>query len=329
MVDIEIFKELNKKYKQLMNQFEILMISLYAPKEYIAIVIPSVEDILKSNDNFTYDVTIGNNCITCYSLRYFCNTFPKVMFKSLYKYKYRIINRKYKDILKKQLDVDMDKLDLNNVVFALYQYHITQDILKVNLPDKDIDLDKYKNVFVISDTHFGHINILKYEDRVNQMGVNSIEEHDTYLISNWNNVVDKNDLVIILGDFSFRKANGTMDLLSQLNGDKMLIKGNHDMFLNDKTFDKSLFIGVYDYLEIKYKGQELVLMHYPIQSFKHQNREVKPAVLLFGHIHSNYCSLPKHSFNVGVDVNDYTPINIKYAIEKAKSNVGGIFNGKL
>ena len=68
-------------------------------------------------------------------------------------------------------------------------------------------------------------------------------------------------------------------------------------------------------------------MHYPIQDFKHQSREVKPAVLLFGHIHTFRMEIPKHSFNVGVDVNDYYPVDITKAIEKALDNRGGVING--
>ena len=67
-------------------------------------------------------------------------------------------------------------------------------------------------------------------------------------------------------------------------------------------------------------------MHYPIQAFKHMNKENKPAVLLFGHIHTFKVVMPKYSFNVGVDVNSYTPINIKYAIEEALKNKGGKLN---
>ena len=186
--------------------------------------------------------------------------------------------------------------------------------------------DQYPKVWVTSDTHFGHENILNYEDRVIKMNISTIDEHDQKLIDNWNSIVGINDLVIILGDFSFKKASDTEKLLVRLNGKKVLVRGNHDIFLDDKKFNKSLFEAIYDYKEIKYKGQEIALMHYPIQSFKHMDREIKPAVLLFGHIHSFKQSIPKHSFNVGVDVNNYRPVNIEEAIEKALCNEGGKIN---
>lgn len=261
------------------------------------------------------------------------------------------------------------KLNVNNETKNLVN-DIKNDVIKFYfreqlLPDKSVEYklcpDHYRNVFVTSDNHFGHVNILKYETkRMDLLDVNLTKEisnyikehnlsvddnaqfnlaydnvmklltvkHDDVMINRWNSVVGKDDLVIILGDFSFLSAQNTMVLLNKLNGDKVLVKGNHDIFIQDKEFDKTLFKGIYDYVETRYKGQELCLMHYPIQSFKHQDRENKCAVLLFGHIHSGKMTLPKHSFNVGVDVNNYAPVNIEIAIEQARYNDGGIINGR-
>lgn len=222
--------------------------------------------------------------------------------------------------------------------------------------------DQYANVFVTSDNHFGHSNILKYEKgRLELLDVNLTEKisryiidnnldvdddtqfkqayskvlkeltvlHDEVMISRWNEVVKKNDLVIILGDFSFHKANGTMEILNRLNGDKVLIEGNHDcIYLDDKKFDRSLYKAIYDYTETTYRGQKMCLMHYPIKQFKHIDKDVNCYVHLFGHIHSVPLEIPRHSFNVGVDVNDYRPVKLEYAIEQALLNSGGSINGK-
>ena len=208
----------------------------------------------------------------------------------------------------------------------IFRQSFTEQLIpKEDLPFK-LCPDQYHKVWVTADTHFGHNNILSYENRVDKLKVSTVEEHDEELIRRWNSVVGKQDLVIILGDFSFKKAEETNELLKRLNGDKVLVRGNHDIFLDDKKFDKSLFKAVYDYKETKYKGQEIALMHYPILDFKHQSRETKPAVLLFGHIHTFRIEIPKHSFNVGVDVNDYYPVDIITAIAKALNNTGGVIN---
>lgn len=197
-------------------------------------------------------------------------------------------------------------------------------------PDKEepYDLDKelknYNNVYVISDTHFGHINILEFEERNKYMSVVTVEDMDNKLISNWNNIVTNKDLVLVLGDFSFYKGPKTNEILKQLNGDKVLIKGNHDnIYLEDKKFDKSLYKAIYDYKEINYNCNNIVLMHYPIQHFKHSDKE-KGWVHLFGHIHSVPFMTPRHSFNVGADVNNYTPVLINNAIQTALNNNGKV-----
>ena len=51
---------------------------------------------------------------------------------------------------------------------------------------------------------------------------------DEYLLTQWNNNVDANDTVYILGDLFFRNVVSADEYLSRLHGKKHLIKGNHD-----------------------------------------------------------------------------------------------------
>lgn len=260
-----------------------------------------------------------------------------------------------------QEDLDVPTL-LTKIKSVILKRYFTDSLECVIISEYKLCPDQYRNVWVTSDNHFGHTNILKYEaGRLNMLGVTDADliskisryiidnnlnvdndedyskaramiyaeltkRQDNEMINRWNKTVAPDDLVLILGDFSFRKSKDTETLLKELNGDKVLIKGNHDIFLEDKDFDKSLFKAIYDYKETKYKGQEIALMHYPIQEFKHMDREISPAVLLFGHIHSGRVMIPKHSFNVGVDVNNYAPVNIKDAIKQALENNGGKIN---
>jgi calcineurin-like phosphoesterase family protein len=234
---------------------------------------------------------------------------------------FKIINKQYREyvnhfILLDRSDPEYIEKFRQCIKNVSVQY--LKDVLEPKV--EQLDIQKYDNIYFTSDTHFGHYNILIYEQRTSKMNIQSVEEHDAKLIENWNNTVGKNDLVYILGDFSFHKADGTISILKALNGDKILIRGNHDNFISQKRFDKTLFKAIYDYTEINYGGQEICLMHYPIQSFKHMDRPVKPAVLLFGHIHSAPRIMPKHSYNVGVDVNNYKPIHINDAIGRALQN---------
>ena len=78
--------------------------------------------------------------------------------------------------------------------------------------------------FFISDTHFCHTNILKYDNRP----FSSIEEHDENLIENWNSRVTNKDIVYHLGDFGFGQKDKLQDIFNRLKGRKRLIRGNHD-----------------------------------------------------------------------------------------------------
>ena len=81
-------------------------------------------------------------------------------------------------------------------------------------------------IFVTSDLHFGHRNILKLG---NGRPFATIEEHDEALIENWNKVVSTGDMVFILGDLSLRCDIAIVEAnLKRLNGQKHVISGNHD-----------------------------------------------------------------------------------------------------
>ena len=220
-----------------------------------------------------------------------------------------------------------------------------------------IDPNHYRNVYVTSDLHLGHENILSYEySRYEMMGTNEqtalyrtlkemnlspeeedklideewesiskqcrhnyIKKHDEKLIENWNSVVKNGDLVYILGDFSYKNGIGTNEYLQKMNGDKVLIRGNHDhIFLDDKKFDRTLLKEIYDYKELKYKKNMIILFHYPIMVW---NKQHKGTIHLYGHIHSNKTtSHPakysvENSYNVGVDVNNYKPVRLDDFLE--------------
>ena len=79
--------------------------------------------------------------------------------------------------------------------------------------------------FIIADLHFGHENIIKYESRP----FANVEEMNARLIELWNSTVGNDDLVYVLGDFTLsRRIDVIKNLVSSLNGRKILIMGNHD-----------------------------------------------------------------------------------------------------
>lgn len=170
--------------------------------------------------------------------------------------------------------------------------------------------------FYIADLHFGHSNIIRYDNRP----FKSIKENDETLIANWNRVVTKDDTVYILGDYSWNTHPETdVKLLKALNGNKVLIMGNHDKIRSDA--ERACFVKVKDYMEINDNGTKVVLSHYPILFWNGQFRD---SVHLYGHVHNSaqwnmieswaeearqLQDIPMRMYNVGcmMEWMDYTP----------------------
>lgn len=161
-------------------------------------------------------------------------------------------------------------------------------------------------IWFTSDLHLGHRAAVNMCERP----FKTVEEMTETLIQNFNEHVKKKDIVYILGDIAHRipvaEAN---QLISQLNGRKILCKGNHD-----KRYDPSLFEGIYDFLEISTFGMNISLMHYPMISWPKSRHG---SIHLHGHIHSTgEYNLQQRAegvkrYDVGVDANGYRPVSVE------------------
>lgn len=161
-------------------------------------------------------------------------------------------------------------------------------------------------IFVISDTHFWHKNVIEYENRPFK-DLNDMEEK---MVELWNGKVRPEDTVYILGDFSFGNIEKTENTLKKLNGKKILVLGNHDSVVRKQKFNKSLFETITNFIDDKIYDVGFLMCHYPLAVGDWSK------INLYGHIHSNNGShkvdkLPENSFNCCADVNNYTPVNIK------------------
>lgn len=144
--------------------------------------------------------------------------------------------------------------------------------------------------FYISDLHFGHARLNTDMDR---RGFSSGEEMDQYMIRQWNSRVRHGDEVVILGDLCmFKKAKEAEDIIRQLKGKKYLIIGNHDYYLGDKEFDRSLFKGIEPYNELNDDHRKIVLSHYPVFCYDGQYRRngdgIPKTYMLYGHVHNTF-----------------------------------------
>ena len=136
--------------------------------------------------------------------------------------------------------------------------------------------------FFIADLHFGHENILAFDNRP----FPDVETHDAELIRQWNSVVGIDDDVWILGDISWHNATKTIEIFKQLNGVKHLCKGNHDGKLLRNRDIQNLFIEICDYKELQLDdGKGIVLCHYPIPCYRDHFYGWRH---LYGHVHTGF-----------------------------------------
>lgn len=177
-------------------------------------------------------------------------------------------------------------------------------------------------IFFTSDQHYDHKNIIEYENRP----FKSMQEMNEALIDNHNKVVKPSDRIYILGDLSFGNPSNILD---RLNGEKILILGNHDRsWIKRYPHLKTKFYSIHDYLLIKNGKRKIVLFHYPIMKWDMQHYH---SYHLFGHIHSRDPyplgedrNILRYSYNVGVDVNNYTPISFEEIRSKLKEAYGDV-----
>lgn len=137
----------------------------------------------------------------------------------------------------------------------------------------EIVLNRY-----ISDLHFGHANVIKFDDRP----FSDVAAMEDALIQNWNSVTDQNDTVYILGDFCWGKEDEWKRIVPQLKGNKVLIRGNHDIKEMSSGL-KKMFQDIKDYKEITDTGRHVIMCHYPILLYKSSYNP--DCYMLCGHVH--------------------------------------------
>lgn len=171
--------------------------------------------------------------------------------------------------------------------------------------------------FVTSDWHHNHSNIIKYNNRPYK----DIDEMHEALIANYNAVVGFEDTCYFLGDLSFaRNFHAISNFYSRLNGHKILIYGNHDK--DHREAYKGIFENCLDLWEgaMSLDGESVfvVMAHYPMLQW---NKGHSGAMMLHGHCHSdNKMNKGTRRYDVGVDGNNFTPIDIQDIWRKVKSN---------
>ena len=162
--------------------------------------------------------------------------------------------------------------------------------------------------YFIADTHFGHQNIIRFCDRP----FPDAETMDRALIANWNERVNDDDRVYILGDLLYRCLD-PIGILSQLKGRKHLLVGNHDHSWLNAPGARDFFASIADYAQVNDGAHVLIMSHYPMLSYYHEHRS--NVFMIHGHIHNDtgidyWPALVERErvLNAGADINGFRPV---------------------
>ena len=134
------------------------------------------------------------------------------------------------------------------------------------------------SVFLVSDTHFGHTGVCRFtrNDGVTKLRPwDSPEEMDEAMVRAWNERVKPTDKVYHLGDVVINRR--ALKTLSRLNGDKVLIRGNHDIFRDDEYREYFRELRAYHVMN------GMILSHIPV----HSDSLGRFGVNIHGHLHAN------------------------------------------
>lgn len=159
--------------------------------------------------------------------------------------------------------------------------------------------DDVNRVWLSSDYHFGHFNILKYCGRP----FSNIGEMNDEIIRKHNEVVKKDDMVFCLGDIAFKHG---LSFIEKMNGIFFFVRGNHDDKKTRRISHKTI--------AFECKGKHFLCVHNPkniIDGFD---------LNIVGHVHEKWqYHIKMNAFNVGVDVNNFYPVSLNDIMDYGKN----------
>jgi calcineurin-like phosphoesterase family protein len=176
-----------------------------------------------------------------------------------------------------------------------------------------------KDIWVVSDTHFHHSNILNFIDyRGNRTReFDNVDIMDEYILDKWNSVVKTGDIVYHLGDVFIGSKDKFKSFWPKLNGSKRLLCGNHDdiaWMSNGSFFKKTLFWRMF--------SEHGMIFHHvplhPMSLFRGKDLEA-PMFQVHGHTHTLGSPKMGPYTSVCVEMRNYTPVNIEDLALEAKN----------
>ena len=186
-------------------------------------------------------------------------------------------------------------------------------------------------VFLVSDTHFGHAGVCRFTraDGCTPLRPwDDAAEMDEEMVRRWNDRVGPKDKVYHLGDVVINRR--ALPIMDRLNGDKVLIRGNHDIFRDDE------YRKYFRELRAYHVMNGMILSHIPI----HSESLGRFGVNIHGHTHANRVMrdlatsgrtdiIDTRYHCVCVEQTDFTPILFEDVMKRIEEEGGvvGFRNG--
>lgn len=176
---------------------------------------------------------------------------------------------------------------------------------KCRVEFKDLSSFDFNRIWVWSDQHFFHNNIIRYSKRP----FSDTNHMNRTMLDNYKATVGKDDVCIWVGDVTFGNTHVTNEMLGSLPGYRILVFGNHDADKGGKLRD--LF---FDETHAVYQIGNLIFSHYPWTA------EVPSGYWnVHGHTHTENTG-NIHHINVSVEQVNFTPTSLAKLIEQRGVN---------
>ena len=187
-------------------------------------------------------------------------------------------------------------------------------------------------VFLVSDTHFGHNGVchfMRSDGETKLRPWDTAEEMDEEMVKRWNERVKPTDKIYHLGDVVINRR--ALGIMRRLNGDKVLIRGNHDIFRDDEYRQHFRELRAYHVMN------GLILSHIPV----HEASLGRFGCSIHGHLHANRVmkargvdartgdilysdEIDPRYYNVSVEQTDFAPILFEDVLKKIKEQGGQV-----
>ena len=177
-------------------------------------------------------------------------------------------------------------------------------------------------VWITSDTHFYHTNVVSLEremlDKAGYSYIQTVEQYNEMVVRNINRFVNPSDTLYILGDFCFGDFTKVKEMYDKLNGNVIILLGNHDNYSTYAAMKHGIKHVKEGPIYLRDSKGKIILSHCPVQEAYHN-----PFVYnLHGHLHGSILAPEMGNFiNVSMSVNNFEPLSLDKLKKKIFSSV--------